>query len=434
MVTLSDTGATQPTFTAPTRLVAEGPETLTFQVEVTDNEAATSTDTVDIVVNPANVDPASNAGPDQSVDEQILVTLDGTGSTDTDGTVDTYAWTQTAGTVVALSDTSANQPTFTSPVRLDNEGPETLTFELEVTDNEAATNTDTVDITVNPVNIDPVASAGPDQAVDELTLVTLDATASSDADGSVATYAWTQTAGTSVAISGTTASQPTLTTPARSVALGVETLTFQVEVTDNEGATHTDTVDILSSPVNSNPTANAGPDQDVADEAFVTLDATGSTDSDGAVPGIYEFEVRVSDSDLLARDRVLVNVQGSGGANLPPVPDAGTDQTLAPGSSASLGASATDDGLPAPSSLSYSWSQLSGPGTATFTSANSAATNVNFTADGYYELLVTVSDGQLAATDVVAILLPICGRRQRCYAESDPRHLRQGVYANDQVR
>ena len=131
-VSLDDATVAQPTFTAPTRLVPQGPETLTFQVLITDAEGGTHTDTVDIVITPSNIDPTANAGPDQSVQDQDLVTLDATASSDTDGTVDTYAWSQTAGTGVTLSDTAASQPTFTAP----NVDPdETLTFELEVTDN-----------------------------------------------------------------------------------------------------------------------------------------------------------------------------------------------------------------------------------------------------------------------------------------------------------
>ena len=47
-----------------------------------------------------------------------------------------------------------------------------------------------------PPNVPPVASAGPNQAVNSGTVVTLNGSGSNDPDGTVASYAWTQTAGT----------------------------------------------------------------------------------------------------------------------------------------------------------------------------------------------------------------------------------------------
>ena len=94
-----------------------------------------------------NTAPTANAGADQSVTTGTEVTLDGSGSSDPDtGDTWTYAWTQTSGTDVTLSDTVAEMPTFTAPA-----GAAVLVFTLTVTDVAGATNTDTVTITVNPV-------------------------------------------------------------------------------------------------------------------------------------------------------------------------------------------------------------------------------------------------------------------------------------------
>jgi K319L-like, PKD domain/Calx-beta domain len=93
----------------------------------------------------ANVPPTAAAGADQTVDSGATVNLDGTGSTDTDGTIVSYAWLQTAGPSVTLTGADTATPSFTAPT-----GPATLTFQLTVTDNDGATGTDSVTISVNP--------------------------------------------------------------------------------------------------------------------------------------------------------------------------------------------------------------------------------------------------------------------------------------------
>src|SRR4051794_2530534 len=62
-----------------------------------------------------NVVPSANAGADQSVIGGTTVTLDGTGSSDSDGTVALYAWTQTSGPAVTLASATTAQTAFTAP-------------------------------------------------------------------------------------------------------------------------------------------------------------------------------------------------------------------------------------------------------------------------------------------------------------------------------
>lgn len=179
---------------------------------------------------PANNAPTANAGPDQTVEEMVVVTLDGSGSSDSDGTIATYTWTQTAGTNVTLDETVANMPTFTSP---DVAADETLTFSLTVTDDDGANSAaDTVDIMVT-ANQAPTADAGPDQTVDSFAPVTLDGSASADIDGTIAAYTWTQTTGTAVTLDETVPAMPTFDAP--NVG-GDEILTFELVVTDDDGA------------------------------------------------------------------------------------------------------------------------------------------------------------------------------------------------------
>ena len=104
--------------------------------------------TFSITVNP-NFPPTANAGADKIVTEGDNVVLDGSGSTDSDGTITSYLWTQDSGTAVSLDDDTIFNPSFTAPGVL---GSEDLVFSLEVTDDDGATNSDTVTITVNPIN------------------------------------------------------------------------------------------------------------------------------------------------------------------------------------------------------------------------------------------------------------------------------------------
>lgn len=114
----------------------------------------------------ANQAPTANAGPNQSIVVNSVVTLDGTGSTDSDGTIASYAWTQDSGPTVTLSDATASQPTFTPTVV------GTYVFSLIVTDNggEPSTNTSTITVNVSAetstLTLDMTASLGGDAIPD----------------------------------------------------------------------------------------------------------------------------------------------------------------------------------------------------------------------------------------------------------------------------
>ncbi|HLC10012.1 MAG TPA: peptidase, partial [Nitrosopumilaceae archaeon] len=89
--------------------------------------------------------------------ELVTVTLSGSGN-DPSGTPVTFSWKQTSGESVVLSSTTVAGPTFTSP-EVENRETKTLVFELTVTDGKGRVKTDSVTITVDPVNADPVAKA-----------------------------------------------------------------------------------------------------------------------------------------------------------------------------------------------------------------------------------------------------------------------------------
>jgi hypothetical protein len=159
---------------------------------------AIASPTTQIANGGGNNPPTANAGSPQTVHDGDLVTLDGSGSTDSDGgrgTIASYAWKQTAGPTMELSDSTAAQPTFIPP-KLPQDV--ILTFSLVVTDNNGASSAPaTVNILLKdpPADLPPQASAGLDRAVNEGAMVTLDASKSSDSDGKIEYYQWTQTAG-----------------------------------------------------------------------------------------------------------------------------------------------------------------------------------------------------------------------------------------------
>jgi hypothetical protein len=129
---------------------------LIFELTV-DDGVARAVDTVAVRVQSVNHAPVANAGADQARDEGQTVSLDGSASTDQDGDVLTYAWTQTSGPPVTLSDSHGVAPTFVAPMV--SAGGATIVFRLVVNDGIIASARDTVTITVRNVNDPPSCSA-----------------------------------------------------------------------------------------------------------------------------------------------------------------------------------------------------------------------------------------------------------------------------------
>jgi hypothetical protein len=94
-----------------------------------------------------NSAPNANAGSNQSVNENTLVTLDGSGSTDPDSDALTYLWTAPSG--ITLSSETVAKPTFTAP-EVDSD--QTYTFDLVVNDGKVNSSVSQVTVTVKNIS------------------------------------------------------------------------------------------------------------------------------------------------------------------------------------------------------------------------------------------------------------------------------------------
>jgi hypothetical protein len=177
-----------------------------------------------------NAPPTANAGTDQVVAPGSTVSLNGNSSADSNGTIATYAWTQTGGAAVTIASSGTATPSFTAPTAAG-----ALTFQLTVTDNGGASHSDAITVTVNGL---PVANAGADQTVSAGAAVSLGGSAT-DADGTIASYAWTQTSGPAVTLSNANGATPTFIAPGAAASLA-----FDLTATDDRGATHVDSVSV----------------------------------------------------------------------------------------------------------------------------------------------------------------------------------------------
>jgi hypothetical protein len=138
--------------------------TLTFKLTVrfTSGKKDTDETKVHVLDIESNDPPTADAGPDQNVDEETTVRLDGSNSSDPDDGIESYRWKQKAGPSVTLSNPEAVKPTFTSP-SVEASKSKSLKFELTVTDFGGLKDTDTIVVNVTGENDPPTADAGPDR-------------------------------------------------------------------------------------------------------------------------------------------------------------------------------------------------------------------------------------------------------------------------------
>ena len=210
----------------------------------------------------SNEAPVANAGPDQAVQVNDLVQLNGSGSSDADGDPLTFVWTlesQPATSTATLADATSVLPTL----MIDEPGD--YVVQLIVNDGTDDSALDTV--TLSTGNLAPVAQAGPDQTIAVSQPAFLDGTGSTDANGDGLTYQWTLTS--QPASSTATLDDPASATPSFTVDQA-GTYTVTLLVSDGLLTSEADLVIIATD--NSAPVANAGPDHHVRPGTTVTLD------------------------------------------------------------------------------------------------------------------------------------------------------------------
>lgn len=213
--------------------------------------------------------PVANAGGDQTIEDSNgdgseMVTLDGSGSFDPDGTIVLYEWDVDGDGTTDHTGVSVDV-TFTV-------GTHNVT--LKVTDDSGAGDSDgaVITITAPQPNQPPIADAGGDQTVTDnddngSEDVTLDGSNSSDPDGTITSYEW------DIDNDGTTDLTGAVVTPSFSVGAHTVTLT----VTDNESAQSSDVITVTVEPAPAGiSVAGISPDQTGAGSSVsVTISGTG---------------------------------------------------------------------------------------------------------------------------------------------------------------
>ncbi|WP_152005833.1 PKD domain-containing protein [Desulfoluna spongiiphila] len=267
--------------------------------------------------------------------------------------------------------------------------------------NEAAAYSQEISVAFGSINTVPTVITSPPQIAVQGQTIILSGDGSSDPDGSIVNWHWRQVFGfedPEVTLTGADTQTATFIMPEKPEKPvdpenpdAPETpviLTFQLTVTDNDGATDSAITEVQFALDNRPPSAHAGPDQFVLEEQTVTLTAQASIDPDDGIasyqwtqtqgtpvtlsnassikptftaPAIGEddsaqlvFEVLVTDTEGLAdRDTVTITI------TKPLHADAGGDQIVREGEEVTLNGSASrfPEGCPP----TWHWSQTGGP-------------------------------------------------------------------------
>ena len=196
------------------------------------------------VVLPANRPPTASTFRSQTATEDRFFFYQELAFDDPDGDALTHRATLSDGSALPawLNFTASTSALIFSGTPREADTPDTLTIRVTATDG-TETAAAAFTLTVVEVNDLPTANAGPDQTVGEGETVTLDGSDSFDPEGLPLAYAWTQTSGPSVALSGVDTASPVFTAPDELADDAV--LRFALVVTDASNTTTADDVRVL---------------------------------------------------------------------------------------------------------------------------------------------------------------------------------------------
>ena len=245
-------------------------------------------DTDDVTISVQGQKPLANAGSDQNVVKNSLVTLDGTKSEiRSDGTL-SYLWTPVsfpADDRPSLVQTSS-KPTFT---------PKTIgeyVFSLVVSTPEFASAPDYV--TINVTNVLPVANAGPDRSVLINNLVNFDGTKSTYPVDTVPIYNWEQLSGP---VNVTIINEQSLTPSFFAEVNGTYVFALTLRVNGVNSNRDSVTVTVLSD-TGIIPIADPGPDQNGYLNEVIELDGSKSI-SPNKTPLVYTWSLTGGNADAI---------------------------------------------------------------------------------------------------------------------------------------
>ena len=306
---------------------------ITYTID--DGNAGTDTGTLDITVDPVNDAPVNTVPGGQTVDENIAITITGISTTDVDGNLATTQLTVNNGTVtvdlsggatvsagangsadLTLSGTEAQINAALATVSYQGDenfnGNDTLTIISTDSDGTPLSDTDTVAITVDPVNDAPVNTVPGDQTVDEDVATAITGISTTDVDGNLATTQLTVDNGTitvdlsggaTVSAGSNGSADLTLSGTEAEINAALATVSYQGDANFNG----TDTLTIVSTDSDSTPLSDADAiaiTVNPINDAPVAGDDISTTDPDVPVT----IPVLPNDSDIDGDDLTVTRI------------------------------------------------------------------------------------------------------------------------------
>jgi hypothetical protein len=144
-------------------------------------------------------------------------------------------------------------------------------------------------------------------------------------------------------------------------------------------------------------TPPSGTPPSLSGTGYIGNNSANNRNWNGLIDDLRIYDRVLGDNEILALAAVPP-------ANVAPVVNAGTNQTIIWPALANLAGTVSDDGKPnPPAAVAVSWSQVSGSGTVAFGNSNALATTASFSAPGAYVLQLAANDGQVQTVSAVTI-------------------------------